>query len=139
MKFVIVAVLAIGFLSGCSSMQLVIQPPVPLEQKQDYRQEYTYGGKDAFYYKSYLLVVNASQYWVRVVKNGTELPIAYQPKSELEIAATNVLYKDVRMHVLVVAYDRNDRVMGTAEKTFSFSGTGQQQVEQWVLKDWMFR
>lgn len=122
---------------GCGA--LVIHPPVPIGQKEDYRQEYTHGGKDSFYHSSRLLIVNASQYKIRLVKNGTELPMFYMPRTEGEIKVKNQLYEDVVVRMLAVAYSRyGGAVIGTAEREFRFNGTGQQQVEQWVLKDWMF-
>jgi len=111
---------------------------MPIEQKKDYRQEYTHGGKDVFYYKSYLWIVNASQYKVQIVQNGNEIPTKYPPKEEIEIQIKNQIDKDVRTHILAVAYGPHDQVIGMAERTFVFNGTGQQQVEQWVLRDWMF-
>lgn len=134
---VMAAVAAMSLLCGCGA--LVIHPPVPIGQKENYRQEYTPGGKDAFYHNSRLLIVNASQYKIRLVKNGTELPMFYMPRTEGEIKIKNQLYEDVVVHILVVAYSRyGGAVIGTAEREFRFNGTGQQQVEQWVLKDWMF-
>lgn len=133
-----VLVIGIVALAGCSGMGLVIKKPTPIELREDYRQEYTYGGKDAFYYKSYLLVVNSSHYKVKIVQDGFELPMFYQPYTEMEIKVKNVLYKDIRTSVVAVAYGHHNQVIGKVEKTFVFNGTGKQQVEQWVLKDWMF-
>lgn len=137
-KIGVIMVLSV-LLYGCENVHWVIRAPVPIEQKQDYRQEYDYGGKDAFYYNSHLLIVNASQYRVRFVRNGAELPMVYLPQTETELLVKNELHRDVRVRILAVAYDRHDRVVGTVEKDFVFNGTGKQQVEQWVLKDWLFR
>ena len=138
-KIAIAAMAAVGLVcGGCGP--LVIQTPVPIGQKQDYRQEYTYGGKDAFYYNSRLLIVNASQYKVRLVKNGTELPTFYLPMQEVDIKIPNRPYSEEVANMVAVAYDRyNNRVVGTVERTFTFTGNGKQVVEQWVLKDWMFK
>lgn len=130
--------LAAGMIFGCGRTALVVHTPVPIEQKENYRREYTPGGKDAFYYKSYLLIVNASQYKLRIVQNGAELPTSYAPKSEIEIQVKNQVNKDAWYHIRVVAYGPQNQVIGMAEKMFMFNGTGQQQVEQWVLQDWMF-
>ena len=136
-KTAVGALAAMFLLCGCGV--LVVHPPVPIGQKEDYRQEYTHGGRDAFYYSSRLLIVNASQYKIRLVKNGTELPMFYLPQTEGEIKIKNRPYEDVVVHMLVVAYSRHGgAVIGTAEREFRFNGTGQQQVEQWVIKDWMF-
>ena len=138
-KTAIAALAALCLLCGCGAKKLVIYTAVPVEQKQDYRQEYAHGGTDAFYRNSYLMVVNASQYKIRLVQNGTEIPMFYLPRQEVDINIKNHVHEEEVVHMLAVAYSRyGNRVIGTTEKVFRFNGNGQQQVEQWVLKDWMF-
>ncbi|OGM93652.1 hypothetical protein A2524_03650 [Candidatus Wolfebacteria bacterium RIFOXYD12_FULL_48_21] len=138
-KTAIAALAALCLLCGCGVKGVTIYTAVPVEHKQDYRQEYTHGGKNSFYYSSYLMVVNASQYKIRLVQNGTELPMFYLPKQSVDIKIKNHVHGEEVVHMLVVAYSRyGNRVIGTTEKVFRFNGNGQQQVEQWVLKDWMF-
>ena len=138
-KMATAALATLCLLCGCGVKGVNIYTAVPVEQKQDYRQEYAHGGADAFYRNSYLMVVNASQYKIRLVQNGTELPMFYLPKQEVDLKIKNRLYADEVVTMLVVAYGRySNRVIGTAEKTFRFSGMEKQQVEQWVLRDWMF-
>ncbi|EKD23510.1 MAG: hypothetical protein ACD_81C00231G0002 [uncultured bacterium] len=127
-----------AILSGCSGMQLIITPPVPLEGKQDYSREYAPEGENGFYLHSHLYLVNASQYWVRYVKNGTELPGRNMPKTETELLINNQLRDNVVVSVMAVAYDRRNRVIGTVSKAFLFNGDGKTMVEQWVLRDYMF-
>lgn len=131
---VVATLLGLSFLSGC----VIVRQPVPIDQREDYRQEYTYGGKDVFYHHSYLRVVNASRYAVHIVQDGIEIPTQYRYGNEAEFKVKNRLHADTMTHLLVVAYGRHGQIMGKAEKTFRFNGTGKQQVEQWVLKDWMF-
>lgn len=122
---------------GCAGVR--ISPPIPIDQRQDFRQENSYGGKGAFYYHSHLLIVNASQYKIRFVMNGRELPMFYYPQQEGDIEVNNRLHETRVVNMIVVAYSQfSNRVAGTAERTFTFNGDGQQIVEQWVVKDWMF-
>ena len=127
---------AVTLLSGCT---LIVRQPVPIEQRENYRQEYTiHGGKDTFYCYSRLLIVNATPYQVRIVKNGITLPVAYPPMYEdIDLRIKNVVDEDVVVTVAVVAYGWHGQVMGTVERQFRFNGNGHQQVEQWVIKDWM--
>ncbi|OGM92630.1 hypothetical protein A2333_02965 [Candidatus Wolfebacteria bacterium RIFOXYB2_FULL_49_7] len=138
-KAAIVALAAMCLLCGCGVKRLAIYTSVPTWQKQDYRQGYDYDGRGEFYRSSYIMIVNASQYKIRLVQNGVELPMFYLPRQEVDIKVKNRIHADEIVHILVVAYSRyGNRVIGTTEKTFRFNGNGQQQVKQWVLKDWMF-
>jgi len=137
-KTALCAVLAaLMLLCGCGAKVIMHIPP-PIKSKSDYRQEYTYGGKDAFYHRSYLRIVNASSYRIRIIKDGGEIPALYPPNTEIEIKVNNELYKDVWVHMRVAAFGRHRQYIGMVEKSFIFNGTGKQQVEQWVLRDWMF-
>ncbi|HBI25844.1 TPA: hypothetical protein DDX30_03600 [Candidatus Wolfebacteria bacterium] len=140
-KLVVVIILTalMGILAGCSGMQLVITPPVPLEGKMDYSRKYSPNGEDKFYLNSHIYLVNASQYKVRYVKNGIELPGAYLPATETELLVKNQAQGNVVVNIVAVAYDRRERVVGTASKVLLLSGDGEIMVEQWVLRDWTFQ
>ena len=135
----IVLLAAVMLLSGCT---LIVRPPVPIEQRKDYRQEYTiHGGEGTFYPFSRLLIVSAMPYYrVRIVKNGIPLPTLYPPMYDnIDLRIKNVVDEDVLVDIVVVAYGWHGQVIGTVERQFRFNGNGHQQVEQWVIHDYMLR
>ncbi|KKR12477.1 MAG: hypothetical protein UT41_C0001G0021 [Candidatus Wolfebacteria bacterium GW2011_GWC2_39_22] len=76
---------------------------------------------------------------MRYVKNGIELPGAYLPATETELLVKNQAQGNVVVNIVAVAYDRRERVVGTASKVLLLSGDGEIMVEQWVLRDWTFQ